>query len=434
MSPAIILVLVIGGLLISVVMSSKLKINLGIPCLVFSFIIGYFFLGIKINAIVEMWPVRVMFQLLVLTIFFGFAVQNGMLRMVAENLLYKFRKHVWFMPFAMLLITVVLGMLGGPPPVAAAIMAVLAFSIGNVAGYHPLLLAFIAGNGAMLGSCVPFGVCGTIVRTTIMETGYPELAELFTLKTWIAMFISFLLVMIVLYFVLGAYKIKNVNIEKPAPATPIQKKNLVLFLIVIACSVLPNVLKTFVSSPILSKVSGFLDIQVCCLIGAIIACFLKLANEREVIKAVPWNTILMVGGVSTLMAIGTAGGIGDYVSAWVGSNVPSSLVGTILMFFGGFLSFFTGGITSDFPMLAPMVQPLASNLALSPAVLYASIAIGAVMTGISPFSTGGAITLANSGRDEVGSKKLFNQMFLLALVELAFTMILSLVGFYTLFA
>ena len=93
------------------------------------------------------------------------------------------------------------------------------------------------------------------------------------------------------------------------------------------------------------------------------------------------------------------------MSFWLSNSIPRLFLPAFFCLLGGFLSCFSGGITVVFPMLAPMVASIAAASSLNPVFLFCSVVFGAGFTAVSPFSTGGAIFLANC-RDEEMAKKL----------------------------
>ena len=53
----------------SIVISYFCKVNLGIPALIFAYIIGVFIQGMKVKEVVAQWPTGVVFQLMTITMF-----------------------------------------------------------------------------------------------------------------------------------------------------------------------------------------------------------------------------------------------------------------------------------------------------------------------------------------------------------------------------
>ena len=71
--------LVLAAVIIAILINWRLKINLGLVCLVFAYIIGCIVMGIRARDVVNYTPVSIVFQLAALTFFFSFPHQNGTL-------------------------------------------------------------------------------------------------------------------------------------------------------------------------------------------------------------------------------------------------------------------------------------------------------------------------------------------------------------------
>ena len=212
------------------------------------------------------------------------------------------------------------------------------------------------------------------------------------------------------------------GLEKPAPFTKQQKTNLYVIGGVIFFAVVPGVLKTFIGGAFLKSLSGFCDMQVLCLIGFLICTFLKLGDQKAVIKAVPWNTLLLLAGISTLMSVATKAGVVDMITAWLSDTIPVILLPLFMCLLGGFLSAFSGGITTVFPMVAPIVPALVAATGASPMLLFLSTVLGAHFTSMSPFSTGGAVFMATC-RDDAMAKKLVTGQLLVCLLAMVISMV-----------
>ena len=163
--------------------------------------------------------------------------------------------------------------------------------------------------------------------------------------------------------------------------------------------------------------SGFCDIQVLCLIGFIIAHFLKLAKPREVINKCPWNTLILLAGISMLMSVAVQAGAVTIISDWLTATIPGWLLPFFMCLLGAFLSSFSGGITVVFPMVAPIVPALvqSSGGTLNAMVLFLAAVLGAHFTGMSPFSTGGAVFMGMN-RDESIAKRLVTGQLVVCLL------------------
>lgn len=420
----------------SIAISYFCKVNLGIPALIFAYLIGVFIQGMKVKNIVAMWPTSVVFQLMTITMFFSFAIFNGTLPKVADVIIYRFRNNAKVIPFALMLIGVILGALGAPPPACNAILAVLTFTIAIPAGLSPWLCGVIVCFGGSIGTFFPWAVQGSVVKARtdemVAETAYAGLGELTAYKATLHTFIFTIILFLIFYFLTKAYKIGKVDVKKPEPFTDIQRKNLIIIVVVAAMVVVPNLLKIFIKgNATLNLLASAFDIQMLAIIGTLICTLLKLGNEKDaIVKGVPWNTIIMVGGVCTLMGVASAAGVTDYIgTALAESSFSPAVVGAIFSLLGSFLSLFSGAINAVFPMLGAIAVPYAVTMGISPIPLLVGIAIGASATAISPFSTGGAIMIANIP-DEKIAEGMFTKTIVLALAGAALSAILSIAGVY----
>ena len=427
MSTSVIIVVCLVGIAVAIALGYKFGINMGITGLVFAYIVGCFMMGLRVREVVALWPTSTMFQLMSITLFFGFSVVNGTMQKVADHLLYKVRNQTWMIAFAIFFIAIILGALGCPPPAANAIMAVIGFSIGLPAGLHPLIIAWAVCHGANIGACMPWAASGSVVNSTIVAAGYEAEAGGMTWAFLLAFFLVTFVLLIGLYIVFKGNKLKEIQVQKPEPFEAVHKKSLIVILCVVALVVLPQLIVKFAPIGWLITFSRYADIQMLGMIGFVICSLMKLADERVVIRAVPWNTIILVGGIATLMSVATTAGVVTVISNWLNSSVPPFAIGAFLCILGGFLSFFSGGINTVFPMLAPMVPVLVDGASTKPVTLFIAILLGACFTAMSPFSTGGAIFMSNCP-DETLRGKLISGQLGLAVLGLVFSAVLAIIG------
>ena len=437
MEVQVLLWVVLAAVAVSIALSYFCKVNIGIPALIFAYLIGVFIQGMKVKDVVAQWPTSVVFQLMTITMFFSFAIFNGTLPKVADIIIYRFRNNAKIIPFALLFIGAVIGALGAPPPACNTILAVLTFTIAIPAGLSPWLCAVIVCFGGSIGTFFPWAVQGSVIKSRtdemLAETALAGQGELTAYKTCLHWIIFTLIIFLIFFFVTKAFKIGKVDVKKPEPFTKEQKINLWIIIVVAILVIAPNLLKLFIKgNALLNTLASALDIQMLAIIGTLLCTLLKLGSERDaIIKGIPWNTIMMVGGVCTLMGVASAAGVTQYIGDQLAaSNFSPAIIGAILALIGAFLSLFSGAINAVFPMLGAIAVPYAISAGISPIPLLVAIAVGASATAISPFSTGGAIMIANVPDQEVADG-LFTKAIVLAIVGAAVSALMAVTGIFS---
>lgn len=423
---------VLAAIAASIALSYKLKVNLGIPALIFAYIIGCFILKMRVKEIVALWPTSTVFLLMTITMFFSFAVFNGTLPKVASKILYASRNNIWALPFLLLLVGVIIGGLGAPPPAVNAILAVICFTIAIPAGMSPMLMAIVVVYGGASGTFFPWAVQGSIAKG-IMGGFVGDLADGYTWKIFLAWLMFTVICFAIVYIATKGHKLKKIDIEKPEPFDKIQKKNLIIIIIVAILIIIPPLFKIMLpKSASIAFLASTLDVQMLAVIGVFVCTVMKLGDEKQaIVKGVPWSTILMLGGVCTLMGVATSAGVTDYIAQWIGSSIPVTLIVPVFTILAAFLSLFSGALTVVFPMLSAMAMPIAVAAGIAPAALFIGIIIGGSATAISPFSTGGATMIANCP-DQSQHVKLFNVCLLAAGMGAVISLAMSFIGLFSL--
>ena len=429
----VVLVLIFVALFASIGIAYKTKHNLGFFCFVIAYVFGCFVLNMKVNDVINTFPTSIVFMLIAVTAFSGFASQNGTMEAIAKHMMYKTRNVPWLIPWAVFVISFVLAVVAGATSVNA-IMGPFVFSIAAQTGMNPLLAVVAISMGALIGGATPVSNGGVIIRG-IFE-GMPEYSSQatgLTFKVFLGCIVTYIIIMAVTFIIFKGYKTKNLQMEKPEPFTKVQKLNTIIFIVVICVVALPPLLNNLFPNPTFKMLSTKLDVKMVALVAALLCALLRVADSKKVVtQKIPWNTIFMVAGVSMTMGIAKAAGITDVVTNWVGGSLPKMLVPVILALVAGIMSFFSGAITVVVPLLGPMVGAIAAATGLNPAGLMMCVHIGSGCTGMSPFSTGGSMLLGCCVNEDE-REKLFIKQFLYTFVPLIIVMILGGIGFFNMF-
>jgi di/tricarboxylate transporter len=132
------------------------------------------------------------------------------------------------------------------------------------------------------------------------------------------------------------------------------------------------------------------------------------ADDKEAIKRMPWNVIIMVGGVTVLIAVlEKAQGIDLLVSLVAKVSTGNTVTG-VVAFLTGVISAYSSTSGVVLPAFLPMVPGLAKQLGVDPLGIAASMNVGGHLVDVSPLSTIGALCIASSPTED--SRTLFNKL------------------------
>ncbi|WP_175400843.1 MULTISPECIES: SLC13 family permease [Clostridium] len=405
------------AILLSIFIGFKLRINTGLVAIPFAYVIGCFFLKLKPAEVISMWPISIFFVILTVSLFFTFAVVNGTLEVLSQKLLYGCRTFPILLPLAIFFISALIAALGAGYYSVMVLMAPVALIICKKIEIHPLVGALCADCGAQVGSNFMISLNGVIYRKLIIGEGFSD-SKAFT--TSISIFFTYLVMtfMIITLLILY-YKRKRVSfqenasieLKKPEQFNQKQKTNLYLILIFVIVLLVPPILHFIVpKNANIAFLNSNLDVGLISTIFIVIASFLKLADSKEVLTKVPWNTLVMISGVGMLVAVAIKAGTVNILAHWVGGNIPVFFVPIVLTIVAAVITSFGSFIGIVAPALFPVVSSISHLTGLNPTMLYTCITVGGLSAGISPFSAGGAIVLgftAEKERDDMMKKELF---------------------------
>jgi len=423
------------AIIIAILIGWKFKFNTGIIALAFAFIIGNLVMGLKVTEIIGFWPTTIVFYLLSIALFFTYGTENGTMDVLGKKLLYALGGNAKLIPFAIAIVCAIVGGLGAGAS-TPAIIGPFAFAMGISAGVNPVITAMAIAFGNLIGSNNPFnGYGGVISKNLILANGVDELTTMdWSYKLWANCSIISIIIIVIFYFLYRGFKADKVKVEKPEPFTPVQRKTFTIILIAFFFMVVPAILATWIpGSKFLKTLSAFCQPQVIMILGSVVCAFMRLAPEKDIIRKIPISTIVMIVGVYTLIQVAAKAGLVDAISHALSNSIPKFLVPAAVVFFAAFLSFFSSSTSTVMPLMYPLVPGLAETLGLNPIMLYTCIFFGGLSTACSPFSTGGALTIASCADNEV-REALPNKMIVAALIAPAITIVLATLGLFNIFS
>ena len=388
-------VAIILAIALAIFLGYKTKINTGLFCIVFAYIIGCFVMGLKPKQVIGYWPTSTMFVILSVSLFYNFAAINGTLEKMSGALLYACRKFPGLLPYALLAVAVILSVMGATYFTVLAFLAPITLVICDESRMDKLTGAVAINCGALAGGNFPTSNLGVIFRG-LADTAFeasPDVAavETFGMEMKIFLFSVLFSLVLVTIFRFGFKENRNigkgVTFKKPEVFTKDQKITLSLMMIMMVVVLIFPLMQILMSgNAAIQYISSKVDVGLVAIVFAVIALLLKLAPQKEALAKIPWNTIVMIVGAGMLIAF--------------------SIVGAIMSFFSS-----TTGVVA--PALFPLIPNLAASAGLSSSALFACTIIGAQSSAISPFSSGGSLILGSTPKEE-DRNMLFNRLLMVA--------------------
>ncbi len=387
------------ALLVAIVISCVTPLNVGTLSIGLALLIGLLS-GTKIDAIVKGYPASLLLLLAGTTYLFSIAQTNGTLEKVAKYAVKAVRGRAALLPVVLFVVAFGLSAMGPGQITISALLAPAAMLLADEVGINPLLMALVVGNGAQAGAMSPLAPPGIISANILAKQGLTGVGGVL----WLNMFIVHLAVSVLAYFLFGGLRLWREH--SPAQSETLRGIQVAPFdraqLATIA-----GVLLLIVGAVFFKLDIGFTAF----LIGAVLSLF-KVVDEGKAIKAMPWNTILMVTGVTVLVNLmGTVGGMDLFARLIAKMSTPGTVT-LVAGFWAGLVSAYASTTGVILPAFLPMAPPLIKELGggeLLP--LVSSIVVCGFVVDLSPLSTTGAVFIANAG-PKADKNRLFRNMLI----------------------
>ncbi|WP_102707885.1 SLC13 family permease [Terribacillus saccharophilus] len=378
----------VAALLLMFVINAKLPINMGILGFVAAFILATI-TGVTEDEIFGEFPVNLFIILTGVTYFFGILQDNGTIDLITASSLKLVKGRRMLIPWIMFLLELLLTSIGTQGTAAIIIVAPIALRLAHKIGFNQLGMSLMVAWGMVGGIFSPLNVMGIIVRGVVEESGISFNANtLYLLSTLFAVGLAFLT-----FLIFGGFKrrkadqtseISEDNAELQAILNPTIEVTPYRIVSLLALAALITLGMVFEMN------MGFAGLT----LGLILALF-NPARQKEIVSKIPWSIILMVSGIVTYVGVLEQIGVTDYITHLV-SEVDNPLLAILVTcYIGGIISAFvstTGFLGAVVPLLIPMLAT--GDIWVMGAV--AAVCIASSIVDICPFSTTGAIFVANA--------------------------------------
>lgn len=413
-------------------LATVLPLNMGALAFVGAFLLGALVLGMSTNEILANFPGGLFLTIVGVTYLFAIAQNNGTIDLLVRGAVRLVGSRVALIPWVMFAITAVITAVGALSPAAVAIIAPIALSFAGKYKISPLLMGMMVIHGAQAGGFSPIAVYGVTVNGILAKT---DLAFSPT-----ALFLTSLifntLIALVLFVVLGGRALLSSRVghfvEQAAearmtvsvgakagdvafkgfgsgmygPRDPAgdgvaatkERSDRIPQLVTIAGLIVLAVVALGFKMDV-----GFVSITI-----AIVLALVSPAAQKGAINKISWSTVLLICGMLTFVGVLEEAGTIEFVSNGVAGLGMPLLAALLICFIGAVVSAFASS-TAILAALIPLAVPFLSTGEIGAVGVICALAVAATIVDVSPFSTNGALVLANAP-EGVDKDKFYKQI------------------------
>jgi Na+/H+ antiporter NhaD/arsenite permease-like protein len=417
------------------------SVNMGALALVAAFLVALFVYPRAADAdaasvtseLLDGFPGDLFVILVGVTYLFALAKNNGTVDWLVHAAVRAVRGKVSLIPWAMFVVAALITSIGAVTPAATAIIAPIAMTFAVRYRLSPVLMGFMVVQGATAGSFSPIGVFGVITNGVITGADF----EAAPVTLFLLSLLACLLLCAVAYVTIGRQRSlapedggaghdgegdgerlesdamatssaatrgpvtgtpsslvetgealrhsggrrapSTAVVDDDAPRLDLQRSLTLVGLVLLAVGALAFKLNV-----------GFLALAVAVLLTLVFP-----ASAKGAVDKVSWGTVLLIAGIVTYVNLlsekGTITFLGDSV-AGIGAPLLATLV---ICFIGALVSAFAS-TTGILGTLIPLSIPFLQTGEIGVIGLVVALAISSSVVDCSPFSTNGALVVANS--------------------------------------
>ncbi|UPU43743.1 MULTISPECIES: SLC13 family permease [Rhodococcus] len=410
-------VIALSVLVLVFVISTARSVNMGALALVAAFVVGTLVFTVDTSEILDGFPASLFVILVGVTYLFALARNNGTVDWIIHAAVRAVRGRVALVPWAMFAVCAAVTAMGAVSPAAVAIIAPVAMGFATRYRIHPMLMGFMVVQGATAGSFSPIGIFGVITNDVMRQNGLPSSPALLFVSTFAAAAVVAAIAYVSFggraLIARGASERVLVNAVgnasggsdtitgsgsgdsskgggKSSGGTAPHEG---------ALNLERRLTLLGLASLALGALVFDLDVGFTALTVAVLLTLIFPASARGAVDKISWGTVLLIGGIVTYVALlqnqNTVQWLGDSV-AHVG--IPL-LAAFLICLIGAIVSAFAS-TTGILGALIPLAIPFLMTGQVNATGLVIALAISSSLVDCSPFSTNGALVVANAAPEE----------------------------------
>jgi len=440
-------VLSIIVLAVMFLLATVLPLNMGALAFVGAFLLGSVFLGMSTSDILANFPGGLFLTIVGVTYLFAIAQNNGTIDLLVRGAVRLVGNKVALIPWVMFAITALITAVGALSPAAVAIIAPIALSFAAKHKINPLMMGMMVIHGAQAGGFSPIAVYGVTVNGIIAKTDL----DASPIAIFLASLIFNLAIAVVLSIVLGGNRFRStkagrlveqaaetrmsVSVGARASGATLQGSGTDISPSGVARKGTSDCAPASTSGAAgdgtagahgaranmaqLVTVAGLIALAVISLgfkvdVGfvsitiAIILALVSPAAQKGAVNKISWSTVLLICGMLTFVGVLEEAGTIKFVSDGVAQLGMPLLAALLICYIGAIVSAFASS-TAILAALIPLAVPFLASGEIGAVGVIAALAVASTIVDVSPFSTNGALVLANAPED-VDKDKFYKQI------------------------
>ena len=377
------------GLILIFVLGTLRSINLGILSLAATYIVGTLLTRESLADMYRGFPVDLLILLVGVTYLFGVAASNGTIERIVAAAAARVQGRRALIPWVVFVLAAVPTMTGALGSAAAAMLAPIALRLAERCSLDRRMVGLMVLHGSACGNFSPLNALGVIVLQGAARNGLEVSATAVFLAN-----VGYNIVLgaaIFLWF--GGLRLGKDSaslpqtdaevLQPPATSAPLAHAFTIAALVLVA---------------VLALAFGW-SIGFVALLAAAMLHGLFPQSSRGAERRIPWDVVLLVCGivtyVSALQRAGTVDAIGSGIVALDAPLLSALLICVVGAVTSAFAS--SAGILGVMILLA---APFMAQGLVNVTGLVIALAISATVVDSSPFSTAGALVVANAAESE----------------------------------
>ena len=432
--------------------ATLLPVNMGALAFVAVFLFGGLVVGEEVpDEVLAGFPADLFIILVGVTYLFAIAKNNGTVDWLVQAAVRLVGGRVALIPWVMFVVISILTAFGAVVPAAVAIIAPVGLSFARRHGINPVLMSLLIINGASAGGFSPISIFGAITNGVVENSGLPGSP----LGLFVASYVINTALSVVVFFLFGGRDLLQRRIATDADATDRDEKDddkaadadfddsvlrderkrespargdgptssdvtsgigtgspgavsqkerrsdasvdvlderleLDRGRVLTLVGIVGTALAAFIFG---------LDIGVVAMTAAVLLTLVSGQAGKAAVSQIAWPTVLLITGIVTYVGLMQRIGTIDWLGLQVaGIGVPL-LAALLICFIGAAVSAFAS-TTGILAALIPLAVPFLLSGQIGAVGVIIALALSSSIVDSSPFSTSGALCVANAQEDQ----------------------------------